>query len=190
MYKPFAAALLALALVACGSSENGVHHPDETAATPVGPKQVTTDAQKAKRAEETRKTMPAALNPDPQIDKAIDNRLGDHAAYKKTITDFQAAVAAHDVDTVAALVRYPLTAEVDGQKVVIESVGRFRQFYPKLMTPATEQAIVKAHYGDTMVNGNGVLMGDGRTFFSGNCNGSDCKNVEVKITSFQQSPTQ
>src|SRR5438105_113466 len=124
MKKPIAFAALALALAAC--SQSGPAPSDEVVEAPKsGPSvpHVTAEAR-ATQIEKARKAMPAATNIDPQTDKAIDVMLGDHAAYHKAFTDFQKAVAANDVESVAAMVRYPMTVELGGTKVVIENASR------------------------------------------------------------------
>jgi hypothetical protein len=188
MKKLFATAALALALAACSDSGQAPSEPT-VEAPKSGPSvpHITTE-QRAAQIEKARTTMPAAINIDPQTDKAIDLMLGDHAAYHKAMTDFQKAVAAKDVESVAAMVRYPMTLDIDGSKVVIESRSRFKQYYGRIITPESAKVIVGSQYSDVMISGKGVLLGDGQTFMAGDCAGSDCKKVDVKIASFRPAP--
>ncbi len=120
---------------------------------------------------------------DPQTDVAIDNMLGNHVAYHRAIDDLQKAVATNDKDAVAAMVRYPMTVQVDGEKVVIENASRFKQYYGKLLPPDTAHAISDAHYTDVRMNNEGVMLGS--AWMNGVCKDAACTDVDIKIATIQ-----
>lgn len=189
MNKPFATAMLALALVAC--SQTPTPHDTAVADAPkTGPSvKHTTPEERATRIAAAKKAMPAAASVDPQTDQAIDVMLGGHhAEYRRAIDDFQKAVAAKDQDKVAAMVQYPITIDVNGKKVVIESAMRFKQYYGAVIPPDNAKQIARSTYGDVMINNRGVLLGDGKTFLTSTCADPECKKVDVKISSFELKP--
>jgi len=188
MIKPFATAVVVLALAAC--TETAPPPPASVEDAPkTGPSvKRTTPEEHAARVAAAKKAMPAAANIDPQTDQAIDVMLGDHVAYHKAIDDFQKAVAAKDKDKVAAMVQYPITIDVDGKKVVIESAMRFKQYYGAVIPPESAKQITESTYSDVMINNRGVLLGDGKTFLSGTCIDADCKKMDVKISNFHLQP--
>ena len=185
-----AAALAAALLIAC----------DQPADTP---------APQAPSAEATRaaNTAPGATDPatqvadtampatvaDPaaseaEVDKAIDEKLGDHAAYRQLMEDFQKAVSAQDADAASALVRYPISVEIAGKRKPIEDAAEFVRNYRAFMTPQIAKAITDTRYGEVMVNYKGVMLGQGEAWINGICRDKACKNVEVQVIAIQAGP--
>ncbi len=186
MNKLIALALLALTLSACDASAPtqstaAATHAAASAAPVEKPGIATPFAG-------TVHALPASANEDPQTDRAIDNVLGNHAAYHKAMTDFQKAVAANDRAGVAAMVRYPMRVDLDGKQVVIEDAARFKQYYSKLITPKTAKVIADSQYSSLMINNQGVMLG-GQAWITGVCADTACKNVDVKIATIQPKST-
>jgi hypothetical protein len=184
MNKPLFVALLATALSAC-SAPPSVSLPPTAAVAPKAPVVLESPSQRAARVEAARKSMMAYTNHDAETDHAIDSMLGHHEAYHKAITDLQSAVASNDSGRVAAMVRYPLKIQFNGKPVAIKNAIEFKQYYNKLITPESAKGIVGGRYSDLLINGNGILLGDGRTFLSGSCVDTGCKQVDVKISTIQ-----
>lgn len=122
---------------------------------------------------------------DQAINDSIDNVLGDHAQYQAAITQFQQAVATRDAAAVAALVDYPFTATIDGNKVVVKDTGAFAAQYDKIVTPAIADVIVKQKYAELMVNAKGVMFGSGEAWLNGVCKDKACKAFDVKVVTIQ-----
>jgi hypothetical protein len=185
MNKSLPSVLLVVALSACSQS---VTPTTPVTDTPVS-KNVAIHEDPAKRAARVgaaKKVMPSYAEADTQVDHAIDNLLGDHTAYHQAITDFQGAVAANDSGRVAAMVRYPITVQYEGKPVVIESAIKFKQYYGKLISPEAAKSIADSRYSDVKISVEGVLLGDGQTFMSGQCLDAGCKKMDIKISSMQQ----
>lgn len=132
---------------------------------------------------------PAAPAPsaagDQTVNDSIDNLLGDHTQYQAAITQLQQAVAAKDAAAVAALVDYPFTTTIDGNKVVVKDAGAFVAQYDKIVTPAIADVIVKQKYAELMVNAKGVMFGSGEAWLNGVCKDKACKAFDVKVVTIQ-----
>jgi hypothetical protein len=180
MNKPLAAALLILSLNACSRSEPAssqlASNIEETTAPPAHV-QLPSTAPASMQAQ----ALPVVNRRDEQTDRAIDQVLGDHVAYHQAFTDFQEAVAKNDVSAVAAMVHYPMTVSVAGEKVVIDSPAKFKQYYGALIPPQAARSIAAASYSSTVINKQGARLDDGRTWLGKQCNDPDCKTSSVKI---------
>jgi hypothetical protein len=118
----------------------------------------------------------AMLTPDPapaQSDDATSTRLealfGEHEAYWEFLLALQAAVAAGDRAAVAAMVAYPLRATIAGEPVTIGAAADFLAPYGRLLTPAVVPAIERQSYAPLFANAEGVMIGDGESWFRGKC---------------------
>jgi hypothetical protein len=141
-------------------------------------------------------SAPAAANgsivaPPPDDDTAvnasIDRLLGDHARYQAVIQAYQKAVADGDKAAVAALVEYPIKVDIDGGKTTVGDPAVFVRDYDKIVTPAIARAIEAQKYSELMVNGQGVMFGNGETWINGVCKhgSADCSEFEVKVVTIQ-----
>lgn len=124
---------------------------------------------------------------DQAIDATIDSVLGDHARYRVVIEAYQKAVGAGDKEAVAALVRYPFEASLDGKKTTIGNPAGFVQNYDRIVTPAIAAVVTAQKYSELMVNQQGVMFGSGETWINGVCKAGsqDCSDVDVKIVAIQ-----
>jgi hypothetical protein len=134
--------------------------------------------------------VPAAANApvansDADMDKAIDDALGDHATYRKVMEDFQKAVAAKDATAASLLVHYPIGVEIAGKNTVLRNASAFVKEYDRFMTPDIAKAIVDTRYADAFVNYKGVMLGRGEAWINGICNDNACKDVDVKVVTLQ-----
>lgn len=134
--------------------------------------------------------VPVAEPADEQewaVDQRIDRLLGDHRRYRQVIQDYQRAVAAGDREAVAALVRYPLKATVDGRKVVIADPQAFIAAYDKIITPRIARVVTTQRYAQLLVNYQGVMFGNGETWIAGICApaSADCSQFQVKVITIQ-----
>jgi len=127
----------------------------------------------------------AAANSDAEMDKAIDDALGDHATYRRVMEDFQKAVAAKDATAASALVHYPIDVEIAGKKTQLKNPSAFVKEYDKFMTPDIAKAITGTRYADAFANYKGVMLGRGEVWINGICKDSACKNVDVKVVTIQ-----
>lgn len=124
-------------------------------------------------------------NSDADMDKAIDDALGDHATYRKVMEEFQKAVAAKDANAASALVHYPIGVEIAGKNTVLRNAPAFVKEYDRFMTPDIAKAIVDTRYADAFVNYKGLMLGRGEAWINGICKDNACKNVDVKVVTLQ-----
>ena len=87
----------------------------------------------------------------------------------------------------AALVDYPIKVAVDGSKTTISDAAAFVRHYDRIITPAIAHAIEAQKYSELMVNGKGVMFGNGETWINGICKegSADCSEFEVKVIAIQ-----
>ena len=122
------------------------------------------------------------------VSDAIDNNLGDHEKYQAVIKALQNAVAAADAASVAALVDYPISVEIDGKATIIKDERDFVARYKGFMTAQIANAIVATKYSDLLVNSKGVMFGQGQAWLNGICKDDACKALDVKLVTLQPSP--
>lgn len=129
----------------------------------------------------------STLEENKAVNQAIDRLLGDHRSYQRVIEEYQRAVAANDRATVAALVRYPLIASMQGRRVSVADPVAFLADYDRILTPEIARAVVSQRYGQLMVNGQGVMFGNGESWIGGICKpgSNDCSEFEVKVIAIQ-----
>jgi hypothetical protein len=120
------------------------------------------------------------------VNTSIDNVLGDHALYQKTIEALQQGVKDHDAKAVAALVSYPITVKVKGTEKTIETADEFVANYDAIVTPEIADAVTKQKYADLFVNYQGVMLGNGEVWVNGVCKDKACTTVEAKVVTIQQ----
>lgn len=125
---------------------------------------------------------------DKAVSDAIDNNLGDHEKYQAVIKALQNAVAAADAASVAALVDYPISVEIDGKATIIKDERDFVARYKGFMTAQIANAIVATKYSDLLVNSKGVMFGQGQAWLNGICKDDACKALDVKLVTLQPSP--
>lgn len=182
--------LAALVLGGCGKSADapaaGVPANatgDETVSTPA-PAPTAADPVPAATNDAT---VASAVDDHTAINASIDRLLGDHTRYQAVIEAYQRAVARGDKAAVAALVEYPIKVDIDGDKATIGDPAAFVRDYDKIVTPAIARAIEAQKYSELMVNGKGVMFGNGETWINGICKegSADCSQVEVKVVAIQ-----
>lgn len=78
------------------------------------------------------------------------------------LTTLRQAVSGDDREGVAALVRFPIKATVDGRLRSVKNKAAFLVQYDAIMTEAVRAAILKPEHGQLFVNSQGVMLGDGQ----------------------------
>lgn len=183
-------------LTACGQA---VPPPEETAAPPpMRADAQPTPPQRPASPAETTKPSAAAADSDAQTDSTvvsatgeetsrsrIQRLLGDPEAYETLFRQLQEGVAADDRAAVSTLMRYPLRVEVDGTRREIADAEAFIAAYPSIMTPALKRVIAGQSFDTLFVNWQGVMVGQGQVWFSGQCLDKACKQTEVKVSTLQ-----
>ncbi|MFV1848102.1 hypothetical protein ACNJRW_18095 [Stenotrophomonas maltophilia] len=112
----------------------------------------------------------------------IDSVLGDAAQYEKVFNAFKAAVVGGDRAAVVEEVRFPLNI-AGGKK--ISGPGEFQRNYEKIITPAVVKAMSGQDFGKVFVNQQGVMIGDGQVWLTGECLDKACARTEVKVGTIQ-----
>ncbi|HGM6771450.1 hypothetical protein U4I66_14195 [Stenotrophomonas maltophilia] len=112
----------------------------------------------------------------------IETLLGDAAQYEKVFTAFRTAVVGGDRAAVVEEIRFPLN--ISGGKT-IAGPGEFQRSYEKIITPAVVKAVSAQDFGKVFVNQQGVMIGDGQVWLSGQCLDAACTRTEVKVITIQ-----
>ncbi|MDI9247302.1 hypothetical protein QMZ25_01765, partial [Stenotrophomonas sp. RS-48] len=112
----------------------------------------------------------------------IETLLGDAAQYEKVFDAFRTAVVGGDRAAVVEEIRFPLN--ISGGKT-IAGPGEFQRSYEKIITPAVVKAVSAQDFGKVFVNQQGVMIGDGQVWLSGQCLDAACTRTEVKVITIQ-----
>lgn len=112
----------------------------------------------------------------------IESVLGDAAQYEKVFNAFKTAVVGGDRAAVVEEVRFPLNI-AGGKK--ISGPGEFQRNYEKIITPAVVKAMSGQDFGKVFVNQQGVMIGDGQVWLTGECLDKACARTEVKVGTIQ-----
>ncbi|HDS0949833.1 TPA: hypothetical protein QDZ34_002134 [Stenotrophomonas maltophilia] len=167
--------------------------PPMTGATPAEAAASTTpDAAAAPQAADaTAAAAPAAPNDasataepaaEGDVHARIDAVLGDSAQYEKVFNAFKTAVVGGDRAAVVEEVRFPLNI-AGGKKIT--GPGEFQRNYEKIITPAVVKAMSEQEFGKVFVNQQGVMIGDGQVWLTGECLDKACARTEVKVGTIQ-----
>jgi len=125
---------------------------------------------------------PAAAADEGDARARIDSVLGDAAQYEKVFNAFKTAVVGGDRAAVVEEVRFPLNI-AGGKKIA--GPGEFQRNYEKIITPAVVKAMSEQEFGKVFVNQQGVMIGDGQVWLTGECLDKACARTEVKVGTIQ-----
>jgi len=124
---------------------------------------------------------PALAQSNAEVSARLEALFGDHEPYQELLLALKAAVAADDREAVAAMIAYPLTTTIAGERVAMTSEKDFLERYGQLVTPAVTAAIVRQSYAALFANWQGVMIGDGVVWFGGTCSDDACAETSVKV---------
>nr|WKF55942.1 hypothetical protein HUO10_000386 [Paraburkholderia busanensis] len=127
---------------------------------------------------------PAFAQTDQEVDSRMDDLFGTHAPYKQFFQQLQQAVAHADKPAVAGMVKYPIKVTLHGKKVTLRTPRDFIAHYDEIFTPALVDVVAKQTYATLFTRDQGVMIGGGEIWFSGICHDKACKDVAVKIITF------
>ncbi|BCX42244.1 MULTISPECIES: hypothetical protein [Stenotrophomonas] len=127
-------------------------------------------------------TAPAAEASAEDARARIESLLGDAAQFEKVFNAFKAAVVGGDRAAVVEEVRFPLN--ISGGKK-ISGPGEFQRNYEKIITPEVVKAVSEQDFGKVFVNQQGVMIGSGQVWLSGQCLDQACTKTEVKVITIQ-----
>ncbi len=136
----------------------------------------------AEHASENSTPAAAAAAEEGDARARIENVLGDAAQYEKVFNAFKTAVVGGDRAAVVEEVRFPLNI-AGGKK--ISGPGEFQRNYEKIITPAVVKAMSGQDFGKVFVNQQGVMIGDGQVWLTGECLDKACARTEVKVGTIQ-----
>ncbi len=125
---------------------------------------------------------PAAEAPAADARARIESLLGDAAQFEKVFNAFKTAVVGGDRAAVVEEVRFPLN--ISGGKK-ISGPGEFQRNYEKIITPEVVKAVSEQDFGKVFVNQQGVMIGSGQVWLSGQCLDQACTKTEVKVITIQ-----
>ncbi|HDS1076257.1 hypothetical protein [Stenotrophomonas maltophilia] len=126
--------------------------------------------------------VPEAEAPAEDARARIESLLGDAAQFEKVFNAFKAAVVGGDRAAVVEQVRFPLNIS-GGKKIT--GPGEFQRNYEKIITPAVVKAVSGQDFGKVFVNQQGVMIGSGQVWLSGQCLDQACTKIEVKVITIQ-----
>ena len=136
----------------------------------------------AEHASETPAPAAAAAADEGDARARIDSVLGDAAQYEKVFNAFKTAVVGGDRAAVVEEVRFPLNI-AGGRKIT--GPGEFQRNYEKIITPAVVKAMSGQEFSKVFVNQQGVMIGDGQVWLTGECLDKACARTEVKVGTIQ-----
>lgn len=119
------------------------------------------------------------------IDKSIDDNVGDHVKFQQFMATLQQAVAKHDAAGVAALVSYPITVNPGKNSLVLRTPQAFIASYDKVVTPPIASVIEQQKYENLFVNYQGAMFGNGELWIAGICKDKACIHSDIKIRTIQ-----
>jgi len=121
-----------------------------------------------------------------EVDKAIENNIGDPVKFQSVMTSLQQAVAKHNAPAVAALVSYPIAINPRTNKAMrVRTPQGFVASYDKIITPHIADVIAKQKYEELFVNYQGAMFGTGEIWIAGICKDKECKQSDIKIKTIQ-----
>ncbi|WP_049416754.1 hypothetical protein [Stenotrophomonas maltophilia] len=126
--------------------------------------------------------VPEAEAPAEDARARIESLLGDAAQFEKVFNAFKTAVVGGDRAAVVEQVRFPLNIS-GGKKIT--GPGEFQRNYEKIITPAVVKAVSGQDFGKVFVNQQGVMIGSGQVWLSGQCLDQACTKIEVKVITIQ-----
>ncbi|MCB7148677.1 hypothetical protein LI078_19095 [Stenotrophomonas maltophilia] len=171
----------ALMLAACSQPAP----PAEPAADAPPPMEASAAATPAAPPAEPTAAAPAASEAEAPAEDArarIESLLGDAAQFEKVFNAFKTAVVGGDRAAVVEEVRFPLN--ISGGKK-ISGPGEFQRNYEKIITPEVVKAVSEQDFGKVFVNQQGVMIGSGQVWLSGQCLDQACTKTEVKVITIQ-----
>jgi len=133
-------------------------------------------------AEHASETPAPAATDEGDARARIDSVLGDAAQYEKVFNAFKTAVVGGDRAAVVEEVRFPLNI-AGGRKIT--GPGEFQRNYEKIITPAVVKAMSGQEFSKVFVNQQGVMIGDGQVWLTGECLDKACARTEVKVGTIQ-----
>lgn len=142
--------------------------------------------------------LPALLDPavaaapaaqdNPSIESRLDLLFGSHEPYRKFLQDLQRAVAAHDRNQIAAMIRYPLKTQIAGRAVQLDKPRHFLAHFDELLPQRSLEAITAQTFAGLFANSQGVMIGSGEVWFSAVCASHDCNAPPVMIIALNPQP--
>jgi hypothetical protein len=131
--------------------------------------------------------QPANISFGARTDDAMNERLktvfGESLAYKGFFERLQTAVADGEKMTVARMVAYPFSTQVDGEQMTLRNRWQFHKVYDQVMTPGVVAAIEDHGYQDMIVGKPGVGLGEGDLWFA---DVDDSLTADIKIIAINQ----
>ncbi len=119
------------------------------------------------------------------VDQAIEKNVGNPVEVHQFFTRLQQAAARQDKDTVASMVRYPITVKLNGKSTILRTPRSFLEHYDRILTPEITAAIARQRYENLFVNYQGVMIGNGQVWIAGICRDKACKESDIKIRTIQ-----
>lgn len=119
------------------------------------------------------------------VDKSINDLLGDPAAFHDAFIAIQQAVEDDDPDALAQWVQFPINVRIGDGEQTLKDADDFDAAYPDLFTPEIKSAITDQRYEDLHVTYQGAMFGDGQIWLSGICKTDACETVDVRIITIQ-----
>ncbi|MCV0221023.1 hypothetical protein [Stenotrophomonas sp. Ps181] len=177
--RTIAVLIPALLLAACSQPAAPTAEPAADAPPPMEANAAATPAAEPAAAAPA---VPEAEAPAEDARARIESLLGDAAQFEKVFNAFKAAVVGGDRAAVVEQVRFPLNIS-DGKKIT--GPGEFQRNYEKIITPAVVKAVSEQDFGKAFVNQQGVMIGSGQVWLSGQCLDQACTKIEVKVITIQ-----
>jgi hypothetical protein len=119
------------------------------------------------------------------LDKSIDQTVGNHVKVHQLLTDLQRSVANHNAAGVAVLIHYPIKVNPGKHPFTVKDQKAFVKDYDRIITPDISDVILKQKYETLFVNSEGAMLGEGEVWITGSCLDKSCKKSDIKIGTIQ-----
>ncbi len=120
---------------------------------------------------------------DEQARQRMADIFGEPEPYWVFLHTLRKAVASHDAEAVAAMVRYPLYLDGNPDEEIVSDV-EFVGGYDRIFTPSLVRLVVETPFNALLINWQGIGYGNGKIWINGyyeDCDCSPCSDGDLRI---------
>ena len=119
--------------------------------------------------------LPAGGFAEASIQSRIEAEFGAYEALQSAVEALGFAVSIEDKTSVAALVRYPLEVELQGERTILADEQAFVAHYDEIVTPELAGALMAENLQDAAIVEEGVSIAGGQVQLMPFCTPGTCR---------------